>query len=393
MVIIVLTEDGTYRGRCHLVHGCTHVRPLRMDELDALATCAYEKKSTPASDVCPRDTIDDRLWQLFLSHYTEDHTMSFHSHILHEPSTIMIPVSYSGGQPRKGVEDGPEALVHAGLPKQLESLGWKYEQDDSISWDDIRSMERETKEGEKIHNVEASSKASQLLADVVEKHAKAGKLPLTVGGDHSLGTGTMIGTSRVYPDVATIWVDAHADINTAQTTPSGNLHGCPVSFALGLDGSYIEPYKSWLPAPTKNVHNRIVYIGLRDIDEGERKILKDHKIKAFSMHHIDKFGIGKVVEMALDYINGDTSRRDRPIHLSFDVDAMDPSVAPSTGTPVRGGLTFREGHYICEAVAETGSLVAMDMVEVNPHLEKHAAEQTIAVGCSLIRSALGETLL
>ena len=318
--------------------------------------------------------------------------MSFHSQILKSPSTVMIPVPFSGGQPRKGVEHGPEALMKAGLQNQLETLGWKFEQEQTIPWDQINSMD-EKNDGAKIMNAHSVSKASQHVADAVEKHAKAGKLPLTVGGDHSLGTGTMIGTARVYPDVACIWVDAHADINTAQTTPSGNLHGCPVSFALGLDGSYIEPFKQWIPEPTKNVHNRIVYIGLRDIDEGERKILKEHKIKAFTMHHVDKFGIGKVVEMALDHINGDTSRRDRPIHLSFDVDAMDPSVAPSTGTPVRGGLTFREGHYICEAIAETGSLVAMDMVEVNPHLEQHAAEQTIAVGCSLIRTALGETLL
>ena len=133
-----------------------------------------------------------------------------------------------------------------------------------------------------------------------------------------------------------------------------------MSFALGLEGSYVEPFKSWLPNPPIASPNRLVFIGLRDVDEGERKILKEHNIKVFSMHHIDKYGIGKVVEMALDHVNNGTSRRDRPIHLSFDVDAMDPSVAPSTGTPVRGGLTFREGHYICAAIHETGSVVGMD---------------------------------
>lgn len=320
--------------------------------------------------------------------------MEFNSHILKKPELVIIPVPFSGGQPRKGVEHGPDALMKAGLQQQLEELGWKCEQDNSTDWSKIHEMEdKEHDSGRKVHNLNAVAKMAESVADMVGKVAQSGKLPLTIGGDHSLGTGTMIGMSRAYSDVATIWVDAHADINTAATTPSGNLHGCPVSFALGLEGSYIEPYNKWLPEPTKNVHNRIVFIGLRDIDAGERKILKEHKIKAFSMHHIDKFGIGKVVEMALDYLNHDTSRRDRPIHLSFDVDAMDPAVAPSTGTPVRGGLTFREGHYICEAVHETGSLVGMDMVEVNPHLEKHAAEQTVAVGCSLIRSALGETLL
>ena len=111
MIIIVLTEDGTYRGRCHLVHGCTHVRPSLMDEQDALATCAYEKNWRQPLTYVRVTRSTTRVWKLFLSHYTEDHTMSFHSHILHEPSTVMIPVSYSGGQPRKGVEDGPEALV------------------------------------------------------------------------------------------------------------------------------------------------------------------------------------------------------------------------------------------------------------------------------------------
>ncbi|KAL4399762.1 Arginase, catabolizes arginine to ornithine and urea [Malassezia pachydermatis] len=319
--------------------------------------------------------------------------MEFHSHFLKKPSTVMIPFPFSGGQPRKGVEMGPEAIKKAGLQQQLESLGWEYQEDNSISWDQINEMLNGDEAIGKMRNPRSVSKASEVLADAVEKHAKAGHLPLTVGGDHSLGTGTMIGTARAYPNVACIWVDAHADINTPLTTPSGNLHGCPVAFALGLEGAYVEPYKSWLPNPPINDTNRLVYIGLRDIDEGERKILKEHNIKAFSMHHVDKYGIGKVVEMALAHINGNTSRRDRPIHLSFDVDAMDPSVAPSTGTPVRGGLTFREGHYICEAIAETGALVAMDMVEVNPSLESHAAEQTIAVGCSLIRAALGETLL
>lgn len=136
---------------------------------------------------------------------------------------------------------------------------------------------------------------------------------------------------------------------------------------------------------------RLAYIGLRDIDNGEKKIIRDLGIKAFSMHHVDRYGIGKVVDMALDHVN---PNRDLPIHLSFDVDALDPSVAPSTGTPVRGGLSFREGHYICEAIAETGLLVAADIMEVNPALEDTTSVfQTIQVGCSLSRCCLGESLL
>jgi len=222
---------------------------------------------------------------------------------------------------------------------------------------------------------------------VIGGHAKKGELPVTLGGDHSLAMGTISGTLEAYPDACVIWVDAHADINTAETTGSGNIHGMPVAFLLGL-GSTIPEF-AWVKPVLKP--ERIVYIGLRDVDAGEKRILKENNIKAFSMHEVDKYGIGKVVEMALDHVN---PKRELPIHLSFDVDALDPSVAPSTGTPVRGGLTFREGHYICEAIWETGLLVALDIMEVNPSLADAASvKQTVTVGCSLVRAALGETLL
>lgn len=168
---------------------------------------------------------------------------------------------------------------------------------------------------------------------------------------------------------------------------SGNLHGCPVSFLMGIAGNI--PSFEWLTRCLDPAH--IVFVGLRDVDPPEKKILKKYNIKAFSMHDIDRHGIGKVMDMALDHL---CPNRDKPIHLSFDVDALDPTVAPSTGTPVRGGLTFREGHYICETIYETGCLVAMDLMEVNPTLGDSASlAQTVQVGCSLVRCALGETLL
>ncbi|KAL0953313.1 hypothetical protein HGRIS_004560 [Hohenbuehelia grisea] len=233
------------------------------------------------------------------------------------------------------------------------------------------------------------SKVCEKVSQVVEERARAGEIVLTLGGDHSLGMATIGGTIEAHPDLCVLWIDAHADINTPETTDLGWLHGMPVSFLLGLSQM---PEYAWTKG---RLHpSRIAYIGLRDIEAGEKATLKKHGIKAFSMHHVDKFGITKVVEMALDAVN---PGRDRPIHLSFDIDALDPSIAPSTGTPVRGGLTFREGRYICEAVAETGRLVAMDMVEVNPSLTDPAdpisAQRTVATACALIRSALGENLL
>ena len=174
--------------------------------------------------------------------------------------------------------------------------------------------------------------------------------------------------------MAVIWVDAHADINTPETSDSGNIHGMPVAFLTGLAVEKREDVFGWLKDDQKISVKKLVYIGLRDVDRGEKEILRENGIKAFSMHDIDKYGcssnfvtygmltkgrhgIGRVMEMALGHIGTDT-----PIHLSFDVDALDPQWAPSTGTPVRGGLTLREGDFIAECVHETGSLVAMDLV-------------------------------
>lgn len=150
------------------------------------------------------------------------------------------------------------------------------------------------------------------------------------------------------------------------------MHGCPVSFLTGLAGTV--KHFEWLKPCLS--FDRIVYIGLRDVDKPEREILKKNKIKAFSMSEVDRFGIGQIMEMAIEYLG-----KDSPIHLTFDVDALDPSVAPATGTPVRGGLTFREGHYICERTWETKNLVAVDIMEVNPNLgDENSMIQTISIG-------------
>ncbi|KAJ7578404.1 Ureohydrolase [Mycena floridula] len=307
------------------------------------------------------------------------------STIAKRDTIAIVGCPFSGGQAKVGVDHGPIRLVEAGLLDQLAELGWKVKFDGHHQFENINA-ETDPPIG-KLKNPRLVSRVCKSVAQVVAEHVKQGEIPLTLGGDHSLAMGTISGTMNFFPDACVIWIDAHADINTPESTDSGNIHGMPVSFLLGL-GTKIDEF-SWVKPCLSP--ERLVYIGLRDVDAGEKKILKDNKIKAFSMHEVDKFGIGKVVEMALDHVNPD---RKRPIHLSFDVDALDPSVAPSTGTPVRGGLTFREGHYICEAIWETGLLVALDLMEVNPSLADDASvKQTVAVGCSLVRAALGETLL
>lgn len=300
---------------------------------------------------------------------------------------------FSGGQPKGGVEEGPTHLLNNGLQKQLEALGWKVAIDEPLAGKDIIKDEMDPKD------VYGKIKRPALVSDCTEKVHHAVKnacinktLPLTIGGDHSVAMGTVSGVLSQYPDACLLWIDAHADLNTPLTTESGNLHGCPVGFVMGLHRESWPPHFAWLDATTKLLPSKIAYIGLRDVDNDEKKLLRSLGIKAFSMYHVDKYGIAKVVEMALSAIN---PKGDLPIHLSYDVDALDPYGAPATGTPVEDGLTLREGLYIAEAVAETGNLVALDIVEVNPSLAKSEEEynKTIRSGCAIARCALGETLL
>jgi arginase len=243
-------------------------------------------------------------------------------------SVGIIAAEFSGGQHRKGTEDGPKKLLELGLEQSLACL--KYSTKLTVLTAPIAQT---AATHTKVKNVPETSSVNLEISNLAYSLCAAGSIPLLLGGDHSLAMGSISGVARHYQNLSVIWVDAHADINTSMTTLSGNLHGCPVAFLAGIESSV--PEFAWLK---KCLDPRnIVYIGLRDVDPGERKILSDYNIKAYSMHEIDKWGIGKVMQMALDYLgNG-------PIHLSFDIDALDPQYAPSTGTPVVGGLSFREG--------------------------------------------------
>lgn len=309
----------------------------------------------------------------------------------------VVAVGFSGGQCKPGVDAAPSALIKNGLLTQLSSeLGYNLFHDDTIhSYKELMPASDPDVRGMK--NPLAVSAVTEKLSQQVYAHAKEGRCVLTLGGDHSIAIGTIAGTAkaireRLNRDMAVIWVDAHCDINTPETSESGNIHGMPVAFLTGLAKEERRDVFGWLKEDNLISLKKLVYIGLRDVDRGEKLILREHGIKAFSMHDIDRHGIGRVMEMALGHIGNDT-----PIHLSFDVDALDPMWAPSTGTPVRGGLTLREGDFIAECVHETGCLVAMDLVEVNPTLEPGiddiGAMQTVRSGCSLVRCALGESLL
>lgn len=302
----------------------------------------------------------------------------------------MIVAPFSGGQPKGGVDLGPEYILNAGFQKQVETLGWETEVVNPLEGTNYEAEKTDDKDHYGVKNTHIVSECNKLIHNAVRGAADSGRFPVTIGGDHSIGTGTVSAMLEHDPETCVLWIDAHADINSPATTDSGNLHGCPLSFVLGIHAELYPPEFSWVPAKLK--HNKLAYIGLRDVDEGERKILKEHNIAAFSMHHVDKYGIGKVVDMALDAVNPD---RTSPIHLSYDVDAIDPSFVPATGTRVEGGLTLREGLFVAEAVAETGLLASMDIVETNPLLgenDNHVLD-TVSAACAVGRCALGQTLL
>ncbi|BCS22432.1 arginase [Aspergillus puulaauensis] len=313
---------------------------------------------------------------------------------LSQPTQLgVVAVGFNGGQCKLGVEAAPMALIESGLLDQLrEDLDYDIHYDNTVHYYE-KQIPAEDPDHRGMKKPRAVSAVTETLSSQTYEHSKEGKFTLTLGGDHSIAIGSISGIAkatreRLGREIGVIWVDAHADINIPEQSPSGNIHGMPMAFLTRLAKEEKKDVFGWLKDDhIINLH-KLVYIGLRDVDRGEKKLLRENGIKAFSMHDVDRHGIGRVVEMALAHIGNDT-----PIHLSFDVDALDPQWAPSTGTPVRGGLTLREGDFICECVHETGNLISMDLVEVNPSLDAVGASDTIRTGCSLVRSALGDTLL
>lgn len=280
--------------------------------------------------------------------------------------------------------------MEAGFEKQLQELGWTTQVANPLEGHDFELLKTNDKDSYGVKNTKLVLDCNRLIYETCLDTHKKLALPVVIGGDHSIGTATVAAALENNPDTCVLWIDAHADINSPKTTDSGNLHGCPMSFVLGIDQESFPPEFGWVPAKLKP--GKIAYIGLRDVDAGEKAILKKYGIPAFSMYHVDKYGIGKVVEMALDKVNPD---RKFPIHLSYDVDAIDPSFTPATGTRVEGGLTLREGLFVAEDVAQTGLLSSLDVVETNPLLGEHENHvlDTVSAACAIGRCAMGETLL
>jgi arginase len=285
------------------------------------------------------------------------------------------------GADRRGVDIGPSAIRYANLSDHLSHLGHTVHDIGNIV---IPQPESQPAGNPRLKYLEPIVQASEDLAGVVSAALQEGEFPLILGGDHSIALGSISGVARVHRQLGVIWVDAHADFNTEETTPSGNIHGMILAALAGLGNRHLTDVGGWAP---KLQASNIAIVGARDLDPGEQALLRTHHIHVFTMSDIDERGISDVMRQAVAV----AGQHDNPIHLSLDLDALDPREAPGVGTPVRGGLSYREAHLAMEMVANSQHLVSMDVVEVNSILDRENATARLAV--ELILSALGKKIL
>lgn len=287
-----------------------------------------------------------------------------------------VPIDFGAG--RRGVDMGPSAIRYAGLTAALERIGHVVQDNGNVP---VPIMENCTVEEPKLRYLNCIVEVAGEIADAIEASLKDGNFPLTLGGDHSFSFGSVGGAARV-KKLGVIWMDAHGDFNTTETTPSGNIHGMPLAALCGYgDGRLVSlPRNARRSIDPKNV----VVLGARDLDEGERVLLREAGVTVIATEQVDRVGMYEAVNRAIEIAAQDTDG----IYLSLDLDSLDPVYAPGVGTPVPGGLTYREAHLACELIAESGKLVAMDLVEVNPILDEH--NRTAVVAVELAASALGQ---
>lgn len=285
-----------------------------------------------------------------------------------------------GGTGRRGVDMGPSAIRYAGLAGRIGGLGVDYE-----DLGNVPAPEREqvTEGDSSARYLDAILDTCDAVASRVAARASAGETPLVLGGDHSIALGTIAGMAKAKGRGGVLWLDAHGDLNTPSTTPSGNVHGMPLAAALGAAGERLSRPGWLLPAVDPS---RVALVGVRSLDPGEREVISRLGLAVFTMSDIDRRGLDAVLDEAIAIVEGENF-----VHVSLDLDVIDPQTAPGVGTPVRGGLSYREAHLALELVAESATVSSMDVVEVNPILDVANATGQLAV--ELVASALGETIL
>jgi arginase len=289
------------------------------------------------------------------------------------------------GQSRRGVDMGPSALRVAGLQARLKQLGRQVEDSGNVP---VRQPEEQHYGDKSAKYLEEISEACKGLAEAVKKTLDEDLVPLVLGGDHSIAVGTTAGAVAHFQKkskrIGMIWLDAHGDMNTPESSPSGNVHGMPLASIMG----YGPPELTDLGGikPMVEPHN-VVLVGIRDLDSKERKLVKDSGVHVFTMRDVDERGMREVMAEALRFAGDDTAG----ITVSLDMDFVDPTDAPGVGTPVRGGATYREAHLALEMIADSKSMVSFELVEINPVIDVH--NTTASLGVELILSGLGKKIL
>ncbi len=293
----------------------------------------------------------------------------------------MIGAALDLGQGRRGVDMGPSAIRYAGLEVRLQQLGFSVSDQGNVA---TTLPEGAAVADERMRYLPEILKSCALVSDLVRAAVEDGARPLVLGGDHSVALGTLSGLAAAHGTTGgVIWVDAHGDLNRPETSPSGNVHGMPLAAAAGLAGDWFAHPRLSFPALDPS---RVAIVGARSLDPAERALVREAEIRVFSMSEIDRIGIERTMAEALDRVAGPGF-----VHVSLDLDVLDPEVAPGVGTPVRGGLTYREAHLALELVAESGLAASLEVVEVNPILDRE--NTTAALAVELIASAFGKTIL
>jgi arginase len=292
----------------------------------------------------------------------------------------LIGASLDLGAGRRGVDMGPSAIRYAGLAARIERLGRPV-----FDWGNVEGAVPEATEmgSERVRFLAPIKQACERVAHLVTRSVEEGLHPLVLGGDHSVAIGTLGGLSRAYGPGGVLWIDAHGDVNRPETSPTGNVHGMPLAVALGLAGPEFESEAWTLPAVTPE---RVALVGVRSFDAAEAGLLSELDVAVYTMSDIDRLGLERVIRQSLRHIGGSGF-----VHVSLDMDALDPDIAPGVGTPVRGGLSYREAHLAMELVAESGLAGSLEVVEVNPILDNE--NETAKLAVELVASGLGARIL
>lgn len=294
-----------------------------------------------------------------------------------------VPMDLGSG--RRGVDMGPSAIRIAGVADRLRELGHKVTDDGDVV---IKNMEELKVGDERARYLAEIARASAIIARKVERIMGLGHFPLVLGGDHSIAVGTVSGIAAFARQqgkkAGLLWIDAHGDINTPETSPSGNIHGMPLAALLGFGPNELTGIGGASP---KVDPANVALVGIRSLDAGEKKRLKETGLQVHTMSDIDRHGVHRVMKKALARVTDGTDY----VHVSLDLDAVDPTVAPGVGTPVKGGLDYREAHLIMEVIADAGVMSSLEVVEVNPILDQGNASATFAV--ELVQSAFGKKIL